>query len=140
MGLDTRSAIPHPRRSQVAPVSGSRYLLIPVYGTAIFDVTERCLVTPAAARKYRGFNDLRPGKCIHIKCDNIHIMRTNIEIDDDLMDEALRRSGAPTKRAAVEEGLRLLIQTRRQAGIRRLRGKVRWEGDLDEMRSGRPSK
>lgn len=67
-------------------------------------------------------------------------MRTNIEIDDDLMDEALRRSGAPTKRAAVEEGLRLLIQTRRQAGIRRLRGKVRWEGDLDEMRSGRPSK
>lgn len=67
-------------------------------------------------------------------------MRTNIEIDDDLMDEALRRSGAPTKRAAVEEGLRLLIQTRRQAGIRRLRGKVRWEGNLDEMRSGRPSK
>ena len=66
-------------------------------------------------------------------------MRTNIEIDDELMDEALRRSGAPTKRAAVEEGLRLLIQTRRQAGIRRLRGKVRWEGDLAEMRSGRTS-
>ena len=67
-------------------------------------------------------------------------MSTNIEIDDDLMDEALRRSGAPSKRAAVEEGLRVLIQTRRQAGIRRLRGKERWEGDLDEMRSGRPSK
>jgi len=67
-------------------------------------------------------------------------MRTNIEIDDDLMDEALRRSGAPTKRAAVEEGLRLLIKTRRQSGIRRLRGKVHWEGDLDEMRSGRPPK
>ena len=67
-------------------------------------------------------------------------MRTNIEIDDDLMDEALRRSGAPTKRAAVEEGLRLLIQTRRQTGIRRLRGKVRWEGDLDEMRSSGPPK
>lgn len=64
-------------------------------------------------------------------------MRTNIEIDDELMDEALRRSGAATKKAAVEEGLRLLIQTRRQAGIRRLRGKVRWEGDLDAMRSGR---
>ena len=67
-------------------------------------------------------------------------MRTNIDIDDELMDEALRRSGAPTKKAAVEEGLRLLIQTRRQAGIRRLRGKVRWEGDLTAMRSGRPAK
>lgn len=54
------------------------------------------------------------------------------------MDEALRRSGAPTKRAAVEEGLRLLIQTRRQAGIRRLRGKVHWEGDLNAMRGARP--
>ena len=64
-------------------------------------------------------------------------MRTNIDIDDDLMTEALRRSGAPTKRAAVEEGLRLLIQTRRQAGLRRLRGKVRWEGDLDESRASR---
>ena len=55
-------------------------------------------------------------------------MRTNIEINDELMTEALRRSGAPTKRAAVEEGLRLLIQTRRQSGIRRLRGKVKWDG------------
>lgn len=64
-------------------------------------------------------------------------MRTNIDIDDALMDEALRRSGAATKKAAVEEGLRLLIQTRRQAGIRRLRGKVRWEGDLRAMRAGR---
>ena len=64
-------------------------------------------------------------------------MRTNIDIDDDLMAEALRRSGAPTKRAAVEEGLRLLIQTRRQAGLRRLRGKVRWEGDLDRSRTTR---
>lgn len=67
-------------------------------------------------------------------------MRTNIEIDDELMDEALRRSGAPTKRAAVEEGLRLLIQTRRQSGIRRLRGKVHWVGDLDELRDDRRSR
>lgn len=63
-------------------------------------------------------------------------MRTNIEIDDSLMDEALRRSGIRTKRAAVEEGLRLLIQTRRQSGIRKLRGKAKWEGDLDAMRRG----
>jgi Arc/MetJ family transcription regulator len=64
-------------------------------------------------------------------------MRTNIDIDDQLMAEALRRSGAPTKRAAVEEGLRLLIKTRRQAGIRKLRGKVKWEGDLDAWRTDR---
>jgi Arc/MetJ family transcription regulator len=62
-------------------------------------------------------------------------MRTNIDIDDALMDEALRRSGAPTKRAAVEEGLRLLIQTRRQGSLRRLRGKVRWQGDLNRSRT-----
>jgi Arc/MetJ family transcription regulator len=66
-------------------------------------------------------------------------MRTNIDIDDDLMAEALRRSGAPTKRAAVEEALRLLIQTRRQGGLRKLRGKVKWEGDLDAMRSDHPA-
>ena len=66
-------------------------------------------------------------------------MRTNIVIDDELMDEAMRRSGAPSKRAAVEEGLRLLIQTRRQAGIRALRGKVKWEGDLDALRDDRQS-
>jgi hypothetical protein len=50
------------------------------------------------------------------------------------MREAMRSSGAPTKRAAVEEGLRLLIQTRRQRGIRRLRGKVTWQGDLEISR------
>jgi Arc/MetJ family transcription regulator len=67
-------------------------------------------------------------------------MRTNIEIDDELMEEALRRSGQPTKRAAVEAALRLLIQTRRQGGIRRLRGKVAWEGDLDASRRDRPQR
>ena len=66
-------------------------------------------------------------------------MRTNIDIDDDLMEEALRRSGARTKRAAVEEALRLLIQTRRQGALRKWRGKVKWEGDLDAMRTGRPT-
>lgn len=64
-------------------------------------------------------------------------MRTNIDIDDDLMREALEVTGARTKRAAVEEGLRLLIQTRRQAGLRRLRGKVAWEGDLHKSRQAR---
>lgn len=64
-------------------------------------------------------------------------MRTNIEIDDDLMRDAMRASGEPTKRATVEAALRLLVQTRRQARIRRLRGRVRWRGDLDESRRAR---
>jgi Arc/MetJ family transcription regulator len=64
-------------------------------------------------------------------------MRTNIEIDDQLMREAMRRSGAPTKRAAVEAGLRLLAQTHAQGSIRRLRGKVVWEGDLNQSRMSR---
>jgi Arc/MetJ family transcription regulator len=64
-------------------------------------------------------------------------MRTNIEIDDELMRQAMRSSGAPTKRAAVEAGLRLLIQTKGQVGIRRLRGKVKWRGDLEASRTGR---
>ncbi|HRK95195.1 MAG TPA: type II toxin-antitoxin system VapB family antitoxin [Rhodospirillales bacterium] len=66
-------------------------------------------------------------------------MRTNIEIDDDLMREALEASGLPTKRAAVEEGLRLLIRLRRQDAVRPLFGQVPWEGDLDASRLGRTS-
>ena len=67
-------------------------------------------------------------------------MRTNIDIDDELMRQAMRSSGARTKRAVVEEGLRLLIQTRGQASMRRLRGKVKWEGDLERSRVGRVAK
>jgi Arc/MetJ family transcription regulator len=61
-------------------------------------------------------------------------VRTNIEIDDRLMREAMQRSGARTKRAAVEAGLRLLAETHAQGSIRRLRGKVVWEGDLQQSR------
>ena len=64
-------------------------------------------------------------------------MRTNIVIDDQLMAEALRISGARTKRQAVEDGLRLLIQLKSQEQVRNLRGKVRWTGDLDTMRRDR---
>lgn len=67
-------------------------------------------------------------------------MRTNIEIDDQLMRRAMRSSGARTKRATVEEALRLLIQTRGQASIRRLRGKVPWQGDLETSRLDRISR
>ena len=64
-------------------------------------------------------------------------MRTNIDIDDRLMEEAMKSSGSRTKRAAVEAGLRILVQTLAQASIRRLRGKVKWEGDLERSRLGR---
>jgi len=64
-------------------------------------------------------------------------LRTNIDIDDSLMRQAMKSSRSRTKRAAVEEGLRLLIQTRAQATIRRLRGKIRWNGDLRKSRLGR---
>jgi Arc/MetJ family transcription regulator len=64
-------------------------------------------------------------------------MRTNIDIDDDLMREAMRASGAATKRAAVEQGLQMLIQVRGQRAIRQLRGKVKWTGNLNASRLGR---
>ncbi len=62
-------------------------------------------------------------------------MRTNIVIDDKLMQEALRATGFETKRAAVEEGLRTLVRLKKQEEIRQLRGKLPWRGDLDAMRS-----
>lgn len=64
-------------------------------------------------------------------------MRTNIVIDDELMAEALKASGCETEKEAVEKGLKLLVQLSRQQGIRQLRGEIKWEGDLDEMRSAR---
>jgi Arc/MetJ family transcription regulator len=64
-------------------------------------------------------------------------MRTNIVIDDELMKEAMKATGLPTKKAVVEAGLQMLIQVKAQTGVRRLRGKVNWSGNLDEMRSGR---
>ncbi|MFI4914814.1 MAG: type II toxin-antitoxin system VapB family antitoxin [Steroidobacterales bacterium] len=64
-------------------------------------------------------------------------MRTNIVIDPKLIGEALRLSGAPTKRKVVEDSLRLLIQVKRQERIRQARGKLKWVGDLDSMRRDR---
>ena len=64
-------------------------------------------------------------------------MRTNIVIDDKLMSDALKATGLNTKKEAVEQGLRLLIQRNKQQAIRKLRGKLRWEGDLDAMRGGK---
>ena len=61
-------------------------------------------------------------------------MRTNIVIDDDLMERAKKATGLDTKRAVVEAGLRMLLRLERQQGIRKLRGKIRWEGDLEQSR------
>lgn len=62
-------------------------------------------------------------------------MRTNIEIDDDLLAEAMRAAGTTTKRATVEAGLAELIRRSRVRQVRALRGTVRWDGDLDALRS-----
>ncbi len=62
-------------------------------------------------------------------------MRTNVVLDDDLMRTALELSGFETKKKAIEEGLKLLIQLNRQSQIRKYRGKLRWTGNLDEMRT-----
>ena len=61
-------------------------------------------------------------------------MRTNIVIDDKLMRDVLRATGLKTKREAVELGLRTLLRLSKQAEIRRLRGKLEWQGDLEVMR------
>jgi Arc/MetJ family transcription regulator len=62
-------------------------------------------------------------------------MRTNIVIDDKLMRDTLRATGLKTKREAVELGLRTLLRLRQQAEIRKLRGKLNWQGDLDALRA-----
>lgn len=64
-------------------------------------------------------------------------MRTNIVIDDALMAEALRATGAKTKREAVELGLKTLLRLRKQEAIRQFRGKLAWTGDLEAMRTDR---
>jgi Arc/MetJ family transcription regulator len=64
-------------------------------------------------------------------------VRTNIVIDDELMTDALRVTGLKTKREAVELGLKTLILLKGQEALKAFRGKLSWEGDLDEMRTTR---
>ena len=61
-------------------------------------------------------------------------MRTNVVVDDELMATALQVSGLKTKKDAIEEGLKLLVQVTRQKEIKGFRGKLKWSGSLDEMR------
>ena len=61
-------------------------------------------------------------------------MRTNVVLDDGLVERAKRLTGIKTKREVIHEALRTLIRLREQAGVRALRGKLRWEGDLASLR------
>ena len=61
-------------------------------------------------------------------------MRTNAVIDDELMARALKSGEYRTKRRAIEAGLELLVEMTSQKKLRRLKGKVKWEGDLEKMR------
>jgi Arc/MetJ family transcription regulator len=62
-------------------------------------------------------------------------MRTNIDIDDKLLSDAMKATGASTKREVVELGLASLVKLKKQERVRKLRGTLRWEGDLDDMRA-----
>jgi len=63
-------------------------------------------------------------------------MRTNIDIDDKLLKQAMKASNTTTKKAAVEAALRQMVQIQSQGAIRKVRGKIRWDGDLEAMRLG----
>ncbi len=62
-------------------------------------------------------------------------MRTNIVIDDNLMSLALKTTGLKTKKEVVEEGIKTLLKIKKQSQLKSLRGKLHWEGDIDEMRT-----
>ena len=64
-------------------------------------------------------------------------MRTNVEIDEVLIERVMAATGLPTKRAAVDAGLRALLRLAEQMEILSLAGRVQWEGNLDAMRAGR---
>ncbi len=74
---------------------------------------------------------------IHISVSHevISIMRTNIDIDDDLMEQAMKATKLKTKKETVEMGLKTLVMLQQQAEIRQFRGKLAWTGNLDELRS-----
>lgn len=80
---------------------------------------------------HTGFADIHLLMCI------LWCMRTNIEIDDQVLHEAQELIGTRTKRETVDVALREMVARHRRIGVLDLRGRVRWEGDLDESRRGR---
>jgi Arc/MetJ family transcription regulator len=65
-------------------------------------------------------------------------LRTNVVLDDKLVEEAMRFTDLTTKRAVIEEALRLLVRLKSQEEVRNLRGQLHWEGDLETMRRNLP--
>ena len=61
-------------------------------------------------------------------------MRTNVVVDDELMNGALKASGLKTKKDAIEAGLKLLLKFKQLSKIRKYRGKLKWSGNLNDMR------
>ena len=111
-------------------------------GTLKTPLTEPTLLEMSQAAHYSAFHVrafVHTQRCANLTHRSLFEMRTNIDIDDRLMRRAMRSANSRTKRGAVEAGLRLLIQTRGQTGIRRLRGKIRWHGNLSRSRRGRTS-
>src|ERR1035437_497757 len=120
-------------------------LIVPNPGKAPWNALRQhpCGRRSARGRCEAGLPNRKPGR-LAIRAWDVYnylqgytSMRTNIVIDDKLMQDTLRATGLKTKRAAVEEALRTLLRLRRQAGIRRLRGKLDWQGDQNAMRSDR---
>jgi Arc/MetJ family transcription regulator len=74
---------------------------------------------------------------MHSLMCSLMCMRTNIEIDDEVMREARRLTGLKTKREVVDLALRELVARHRRLGILELRGRVHWEGELEVSRRGR---
>ncbi len=64
-------------------------------------------------------------------------MRTNVVLDDALIAEAMKLTGARTKREVLDRALRTLIRLERQRAVLDLRGKIAWEGDLNALRQAR---
>lgn len=87
-----------------------------------------------ARRRQPRLADASQGIYVYISDLRYTFMRTNIEIDDKLMADALQATGLKTKREAVELGLKTLLRLRRQEELRAFRGKLDWTGDLEAMR------
>ncbi len=64
-------------------------------------------------------------------------MRKSVGLDDNPIERARRLTGIKTKREVIHEALRTLVPLHKQAGVRRLRGKLHWEGDLADLRESR---
>jgi len=64
-------------------------------------------------------------------------MRTTINIDDEALDEAMKLAGGRTKTEVVNEALRRFARAKRRLQLLDLRGKVEWQGNIDELRKRR---